>query len=189
MDDDQLRARIRRLESGVDPDVEAQFAAVLQRAGRRRRGSAVGTALRDLAVTAAVVVVAITAFVFRGTPPGPAAQPLELRSVPWRTTLAASNPDVVREGLAGTWTIAFDASGGVTLTAPLTYLAPTTGYRFQVAGDRLAIGLFVERCAGAAPGDYAFRIDRNVLRFELVRDDCPHRVTFLTAQPWTAVAP
>jgi hypothetical protein len=184
--DERLRARMARLEARVDPDVDRQFAAVVERARRRGRRSTVGTAFRDLAITAAVVVIAFTAFALRGT--GPAAKPLELGSVAWTTTLATSDPDVAREGLAGTWTVRFGSSGAVTLTAPPAYLSPTTGYRFRLDDNLVVIGLFVERCAGAAPGVYQFSIDADTLRFASVDDPCPHRATLLTSEPWHAAA-
>lgn len=185
--DERLRARMARLEERVEPDVDRQFATVVERADRGRRRSTAGRAIRDLAITAAVVIIAFTAFAVRGT--GPAAKPLALGSVPWTTTLSAGDAAVAREGLAGTWTVQFEASGDVTLTAPPAYLAPTTGYRFQANGGRVAIGLFVERCSADGAGIYQVAIDADVLRFTAVDDPCAHRATLLTSEPWHAAGP
>jgi hypothetical protein len=185
--DDELRARLARLERGVEPDLERHYTAVLERASRRRAGASVGVALRDLAITAAVLLVLFTGFALRGT--GPASQPPRLDSVVWTATLAPTDPDVAREGLAGTWRMTFGPSGSLSLTAPPTYLAPTTGYRYRVDDGRIVIGLFAERCAGTDPGVYTFTIDGSTLRLTAVEDACPHRLAFLTAGTWRVAAP
>jgi hypothetical protein len=184
--DDRLRMRLRRLEAPVEPDLDQQLVAVVERADRRGRRTAAGSTMQILAVTAAAVAIAVAAFTLRGTPP--AGRPLTLQSNTWTTTLSASDSTVAREGLGGTWTIRFEPSGGITLTTPPTYLAPTTGYRYRVTGDQIAIGLFVERCLGVGPGDYTFAFESDALRFTVVQDSCPHRATLLSTQSWQPAA-
>jgi hypothetical protein len=183
--DTRLRARLARLAGTAEPDLEQRFEAVVNAADRRRRDAPIGGAIRNLAVAATLLIVVMIGFVGRGTSP---AAPRQLDSTSWTATLRVEDAAVAREGLAGAWILSLPASGAVELVGPPTYLAPTTGYRFQVQGDRITIGLFVERCSGVDPGVYRFEIVGETLTFTLVDDACPHRTTLLTASPWRAAS-
>ena len=186
--DPELRSRLNRLASEVDPDVEGRFTQTIRSADRRTRIRRAGTMLFE--TTAVLALVGILVFRsdigrFGGDPSPSHSTGL---SGSWTMNLESSEASVVSNGLNGVWVIGFPASGVLDVTPPETYIGASSGYSFQVTGDSLRTNLLgADVCSSIPPGTYRYQQGAGVLTLIAVDDPCTGRVALLTSSPWARV--
>ena len=189
----RMREGMARMAADLEPDIEERLEATLRNARRadtRRQ-------LRDAVASATVILVLLLVglpFInaLRDRSQGVGATPSPTATVPltgtYATTLVSTDVAVTSNRMAGDWTIGFESSGILTVTAPPGFTGTTSGYSFVVAGPQFRTVLFGEDvCSTLLPGTYRWSITSDRLTFTVVDDSCPGRVAVLTSAAWTAV--
>jgi hypothetical protein len=106
----------------------------------------------------------------------------------YRTTVAASTPDLRQHHMAGSWTVEFDPDGILNVTAPPSFTGTRSGYSFRVASGQLQTDLFSDDvCAGSSPGAYRWVRTAHTLALALIDDPCRARAALLSRTPWERV--
>ena len=127
--EDRLRNGLARNAASLHPQVEVQLNVVLRRTRRRNRLRWAGTAL--LVILVVPVVTALVAVLVGGRrqPAAPAPTTTTQETAPARqaltgsftATVAATAPLAQQRGLAGAWTLHFQAEGNLTVHAPAEF--------------------------------------------------------------------
>jgi hypothetical protein len=189
--DDRLRDALRDNANTFEPDTDAAWHQIQH---RRRRPSIARAVV--FAAAAAALVVGLVLIVRPGDEPaGPATSnttPDTIESVHltghYRATLDPS-ADTDRYGVTGTWEVTLDPTGILDIRPPSTFSGIVDAQLYEADGILFRTDLFrTDLCSGLAVASYRWQIDeRGALRFSVVDDDCPARVTFWTTTEWQPV--
>ena len=200
----RIREELGRAAETIETNVERNLGAVEARAHRRD-----GVSASLLAVAAVVIVLAIAIRLGGGTNQGTAGSaapsPALAAATPsptgslspaiypqiagtYKVTLDTSNAAVVRDGLAGQWTLRLQPDGVALLSAPQAFqpgASSLTGITYALTGDRFRTDLFYNDFCSSI-GTYAWSLANGRLAFTPVDETCPVRRTLLSTVPWEA---
>jgi hypothetical protein len=194
--DRRLRDGLDRLAAGIEPDVEGRLKTTLDRGHRPRL---VTFALPIAATAAAVLLVAVVGPALIGLVRGefgastsatPSQSSLTATLVgAYAASVTPGNPAVDEHNLSGDWTIVFETSGLISVTAPTGFVGTRTGYVYEITGDQLVTDLFgSDVCTTLLPGRYRWELVGESLRFDAVDDPCAGRAALLAGQEWHVAA-
>jgi hypothetical protein len=189
----RMREELRRMAADVEPDIEGRLEATL----RSARRAATRQQLRDgLGFAAAILAVVLVGppliGALRSGSHGAGASPSPTQAAAltgtYATTLVPTDGAVTSNRMLGDWTIVFDSSGILTVTAPPEYIGTRDGYWFQATDSEFRTDLFGDdMCTTIPPGTYHWSLSGGRLTFTVVDDSCAGRVALYTAGVWFSV--
>jgi hypothetical protein len=106
----------------------------------------------------------------------------------YATTLRENDPDVVGNGMAGTYTMRLKPNGVMHLRLPPGFQRAgesPTGINFRLSGNQFTTNAFVNlTCADIEPGVYRWELTRYRLTLIPLVDECEVRAALFGSQPW-----
>lgn len=187
--DGRLRNELTRDASHVEVDPE-RFLGTVVAGGRRKVRIRRAAVVIALAASIAILVFSGPALmnVLRSQHERPAHEgppPTELIGTYATTIQPTDVTGVEAKRLIGLWQLTIRGDGLITVVTPPGAKASTLRSQYQVEEDRMITTAFASnRCSGV--GVYRWSREGPALRFTLVSDACPLRVTIFTAHPWEA---
>ena len=194
--EDRLRNGLARNAASLHPQVEVQLNVVLRRTRRRNRLRWAGTAVLVILVVPAVTALVAALVGGRPQPAAPLPTMTTQETAPARqaltgsftATVAATASLAQQRGLAGAWTLRFQAEGNLTVQAPAEYPGVLSGALFTATQGQLRTSLFeMDLCSGDGIGTYHWVRSGTTLLLTVVDDTCEGRVTVLASTIWTSV--
>jgi hypothetical protein len=179
--DDRLRAGLIANADVTGVAVERNLETVWHR-NRRRVQLRVAVAVAAAALLGVVPWAVVAALDERGAGPASPETPQVVGS--YRVQVRAQGET---RTMTGTWTVTFEAGGGLTLDPPDTFDGVVgEGEGYTLDGDRLTTNAFLgwPGCQRTAPPVGAYQVDPDPaeMRFELISDSCGPRIELFGAR-------
>lgn len=183
-----IRDRLARESERVTlaPDAAERMFERGRRRERTRRATAlvVGLSITIVIVGFAIQAVRVTRDATVPASLGPSVESYDEIAATYTVWLSASDADVARLGLEGSYTMRLRPSGVMLLSVPPDFPVQGTSIVFRTSGNLFTVNAFANLDCKNTVGTYRWSLDAGVLTFSPVDEPCEVREVLFASKPW-----